>query len=361
MWADTLLEVAARLPDAELSEAAEASSASAAAALYRRATSAYAAVTAAPGGPPRADAAVNAGNALCAWAEVAARLASGGGGGGGNGGGGGGGGPPADPRQLVGQAVGLYRAALAQEEDALVGRGWGGVRGGPRGSVSGRGRAVGALVCRFSPACACFPRLSHRPRQTLSNLADALVQQGELAAGAGDGDAAHAAFSEALAAYEASCSMSDSEAGDDLPSLLHNWGVGLHAVAKAAQVGGGRRAAGGGRRAAGGGRRAAGGGRRAAGGGRRAAGCGLRAWRLRGAGGRLAPLLACLPEQPKPPRLACLNARPPRAHPPPRPPGPPGARRAARAGGAAPAPRAAVQPRRRRARQRAGRRAHGHG
>jgi hypothetical protein len=67
-------------------------------------------------------------------------------------------------------------------------------------------------------------------------MADALVQQGERLASAGDAAGARAAFGEALAAYERSCGLSDSEAGDDLPSLLHNWGVGLHSVSKAAQV-----------------------------------------------------------------------------------------------------------------------------
>lgn len=70
------------------------------------------------------------------------------------------------------------------------------------------------------------------------------MQQGELALAAGDAALAQQAFAGALATYEQSCSLNDSEAGDDLPSLLHNWGVGLHTIAKSAQVGMG--AAGGG-------------------------------------------------------------------------------------------------------------------
>jgi len=62
------------------------------------------------------------------------------------------------------------------------------------------------------------------------------VQQGEAAIAAGGPAAAESAFAAALAAYEHSCALSDSEAGDDLPSLLHNWGVGLHSIAKHAQV-----------------------------------------------------------------------------------------------------------------------------
>jgi len=60
-----------------------------------------------PAGPPpppgsllRPDAAVNAANALTSWAEVT--------------------GEPQQRRQLLQQAVQLYRAALQQEEDALV-------------------------------------------------------------------------------------------------------------------------------------------------------------------------------------------------------------------------------------------------
>jgi hypothetical protein len=167
-------------------------------------------VLAAPAGPMRADAAVNAANALTAWGERA-------------------GGGAGEGRQLVARAVELYRTALAQEEDALV-RVW---------NIS--------VYRHLSPSCP-LPRPPSKQTklwchgfpphaQTLSNLADALVQQGELAQAAGDAALAQSAFASALAAYEQSCGLSDSEAGDDLPSLLHNWGVGLHAVAKSAQVG----------------------------------------------------------------------------------------------------------------------------
>lgn len=40
----------------------------------------------------------------------------------------------------------------------------------------------------------------------------------------------------AVQSYESSCSMTDSSAGDDLPGLLHNWGVGLHTISKHAQA-----------------------------------------------------------------------------------------------------------------------------
>lgn len=62
------------------------------------------------------------------------------------------------------------------------------------------------------------------------------MAQGEAALQLGEADAGQAAFGSALEAYQASCSLSDSSAGDDLPGLLHNWGVGLHTISKQAQV-----------------------------------------------------------------------------------------------------------------------------
>ena len=61
------------------------------------------------------------------------------------------------------------------------------------------------------------------PLQTWSNLADTLALYG-------------AAYGEAMRAYERACQLSTSEAGDDLPGLLHNWGVGLHSLGTHAQV-----------------------------------------------------------------------------------------------------------------------------
>lgn len=90
-----------------------------------------------------------------------------------------------------------------------------------------------------SPAYLTLPLTIPHALQTYSNLADAYVQQGELAAQAGEGDLAGRCFAAALEAYETSCSMSDSGAGDDLPGLLHNWGCGLRAIAQHTQVRGG--------------------------------------------------------------------------------------------------------------------------
>lgn len=42
----------------------------------------------------------------------------------------------------------------------------------------------------------------------------------------------HGVFQQALEAYCRSCTLSDSEQGDDLPGLLQNWGVGLYDMSK---------------------------------------------------------------------------------------------------------------------------------
>lgn len=76
--------------------------------------------------------------------------------------------------------------------------------------------------------------------QTWGNRADALVRQAELLAEVtpaqvGD-DAVGQAFAQAMQAYEKACSMTSSEQGDDLPGLLHNWGMGLHSMADLQKV-----------------------------------------------------------------------------------------------------------------------------
>ena len=76
--------------------------------------------------------------------------------------------------------------------------------------------------------------------QTWSNLADTLVAAAELLAEAGDAAAAGQEpgrlYAEAMAAYAAACGLSSSEAGDDLPTLLFNWAVGLHSLGTHAPV-----------------------------------------------------------------------------------------------------------------------------
>ncbi len=54
-----------------------------------------------------------------------------------------------------------------------------------------------------------------------------------------DGDAEScvgSVYGEAMAAYAKACSLCSSEDGDDLPGLLHNWGVGLHSLGTHAKV-----------------------------------------------------------------------------------------------------------------------------
>lgn len=76
--------------------------------------------------------------------------------------------------------------------------------------------------------------------QTWGNRADAMVRQAELLAeidrGQSVGSAVGQAYGQAMDAYDRACSMTSSEQGDDLPGLLHNWGVGLRSMADHQQV-----------------------------------------------------------------------------------------------------------------------------
>lgn len=66
--------------------------------------------------------------------------------------------------------------------------------------------------------------------QTWSNLADALIQLAQAHAARGQMGDARAAVVTARAAYVSATSLSESDAGDDLPGLLCNWGTGLTAA-----------------------------------------------------------------------------------------------------------------------------------
>lgn len=66
--------------------------------------------------------------------------------------------------------------------------------------------------------------------QTWSNLADALIQLSQAHAAQGAHSDARAAVVAARAAYVSSTALSSSDAGDDLPGLLCNWGAGLTAA-----------------------------------------------------------------------------------------------------------------------------------
>ncbi|MEW5304694.1 MAG: hypothetical protein WDW36_007287 [Sanguina aurantia] len=120
----------------------------------------------------RSDAAVNAGNALCTWAERCEEE-----------------GDAQAAVALYEQAVALYRSAFSQEADAL----------------------------------------------TLGNLADALIQASSALHKAGRTLDAATTAQEGMAAYQAACGLCDSSEGDDLSGLLCNWGAGLAATAGQAQ------------------------------------------------------------------------------------------------------------------------------
>ena len=66
--------------------------------------------------------------------------------------------------------------------------------------------------------------------QVWVNMADAMVSSAEQHSDSGEVLQARQSYSQAMDAYETACSMSSSDAGDDLPGLLHNWGVGLYSM-----------------------------------------------------------------------------------------------------------------------------------
>lgn len=72
--------------------------------------------------------------------------------------------------------------------------------------------------------------------QTWGNRADAFVRQAELMAECNAGQsgeqASRQAYEQGMEAYATACSLTSSEQGDDLPGLLHNWGVGLRSMAE---------------------------------------------------------------------------------------------------------------------------------
>ncbi|KAL0028647.1 hypothetical protein WJX79_007908 [Trebouxia sp. C0005] len=166
-WAEAVLAVCRTLPDADLTRDVEQQASNAAQPLFRQSVEAYQQVRTGMQ-EMRADAAVNSGNTLAAWAELL---------------------PAGAAVQMLASAQKAYEAALTQEEDAAT---WG-------------------------------------------NRADALVRQAELLAEVTPAqlgeNAVGQSFAEALQAYEKACSMTSSEQGDDLPGLLHNWGVGLRSMA----------------------------------------------------------------------------------------------------------------------------------
>lgn len=66
--------------------------------------------------------------------------------------------------------------------------------------------------------------------QTYSNLGDSLVAAADALCDLGRAEEGRREYGRGMEAYSAACGMSSSEAGDDLPGLLYNWGVGLHSA-----------------------------------------------------------------------------------------------------------------------------------
>lgn len=66
--------------------------------------------------------------------------------------------------------------------------------------------------------------------QVYSNLGDVLVSAAEVLASSNHLAEARGMYSDAMTQYDKSCTLSSSDNGDDLPGLLHNWGVGLQSA-----------------------------------------------------------------------------------------------------------------------------------
>jgi tetratricopeptide (TPR) repeat protein len=71
---------------------------------------------------------------------------------------------------------------------------------------------------------------------TFSNLGDILIQHGELLCKAGSVSEGFSKFTKAREAYAKACELSSSEQGDDLPGLLLNWGAGVLTAAEHAET-----------------------------------------------------------------------------------------------------------------------------
>lgn len=67
--------------------------------------------------------------------------------------------------------------------------------------------------------------------QTWSNLGACHKEAGEVLAGEGRAQLAEEQYEKAVEAYGKACSLCSAAAGDDLPSLLHDWGVALYSYA----------------------------------------------------------------------------------------------------------------------------------
>jgi tetratricopeptide (TPR) repeat protein len=85
----------------------------------------------------------------------------------------------------------------------------------------------------LSQACDCYStalQQEENDASTINNLADALTQLAAITTD--DAERQSQIFQQAMNTYERACSVSSSENGDDLPSLLMNWGSALTTAAK---------------------------------------------------------------------------------------------------------------------------------
>ncbi|CAI5489494.1 unnamed protein product [Closterium sp. Naga37s-1] len=168
-------------------------------------------------------AAVNAANALVAWAEAVGEVEEG-----------------EEEKEeergdgvCEGMAVDGREQQQAQHEQERAGQG--GVR------AVRAVQLVGEAARRYEAAAAAAPG----DTDLLSNLGDCAVKTAELLCPerpVGEGAVAAWAgawgqYERGMGAYAAACSLCDARVGDDLPGLLHNWGVGLLSAAQVRLLG----------------------------------------------------------------------------------------------------------------------------
>ena len=258
-WASRLVERAEATPSEALTRANESLAAANATTLLAQAVGAYAAasgaaeqitaagqqsdndasaaaaaVTKATAKHLLSDAVVNAGNALCEWASLLSKAAS----------------WPAETRErfkfatsaedaTAGAAELLLASAPATAAEAATPLA--AALPQPRASLLSAARALVSRAVEAYEGAAALPGADDA--NTRLNLADALVQAGELAIesssspSSSSSSAAAASLGEGRGFYlrsfkdfEEAVARASSEDGDDLPALLLNWGAGLHSA-----------------------------------------------------------------------------------------------------------------------------------
>ncbi|GJP32917.1 hypothetical protein CLOM_g17500 [Closterium sp. NIES-68] len=199
-----------------------------------------------------------------ACAQSAADVSSGGGGRGGRGRGGVEGEDGADVAEMVqGAAVNAANALVAWAEavgEVEGGREEQGEKGVGMGAAGGMGHGGSESMALDEQQAQQQQQLQQQPRAAqllqealaryeaaaaatpsdtdlLSNLGDCAVKMAELTcperpASPHPWDQASPHYERAMQAYGTACSLCDARVGDDLPGLLHNWGVGLLSAAQ---------------------------------------------------------------------------------------------------------------------------------